>query len=73
MLDERDLVSRMQRGDQQAFNEFFDTFAPRLSSLILDTTASMLSLLAPSSITTIMICSSNRRHCCNSERNEAPR
>jgi RNA polymerase sigma-70 factor (ECF subfamily) len=22
----------MQRGDQQAFNEFFDTFAPRLSS-----------------------------------------
>jgi RNA polymerase sigma-70 factor (ECF subfamily) len=30
--DERDLVSRMQRGDQQAFNEFFDTFAPRLSS-----------------------------------------
>ena len=32
MLDERDLVSGMRRGDQRAFNEFFDTFAPRLSS-----------------------------------------
>jgi RNA polymerase sigma-70 factor (ECF subfamily) len=32
VVDERELVSRMRRGDQQAFNEFFDTFAPRLSS-----------------------------------------
>ncbi|HEY7641277.1 MAG TPA: sigma-70 family RNA polymerase sigma factor [Steroidobacteraceae bacterium] len=32
MVDERELVSRMRRGDQQAFNEFFDSFAPRLSS-----------------------------------------
>jgi RNA polymerase sigma-70 factor (ECF subfamily) len=30
--DERTLVSRMRQGDQQAFNEFFDAFAPRLSS-----------------------------------------
>jgi RNA polymerase sigma-70 factor (ECF subfamily) len=30
--DERDLVSRMRRGDPLAFNEFFDTYAPRLSS-----------------------------------------
>jgi RNA polymerase sigma-70 factor, ECF subfamily len=32
VLDERELVSRMRRGDLQAFNEFFDTYAPRLSS-----------------------------------------
>ena len=32
MLDERDLVSRMQRGDQRAFDEFFGIFAPRLNS-----------------------------------------
>lgn len=32
MLDERELVSRMRRGDQQAFNEFFDGYAPRLSA-----------------------------------------
>lgn len=32
MLDERELVSRMRRGDQQAFNEFFDRHAPRLSA-----------------------------------------
>lgn len=32
MVDERDLVSRMRQGEQQAFNEFFDAFAPRLSS-----------------------------------------
>lgn len=32
MLDERELVSRMRRGDQHAFNEFFDTYVPRLSS-----------------------------------------
>jgi RNA polymerase sigma-70 factor, ECF subfamily len=30
--DERDLVSRMLGGDQLAFNEFFDTYAPRLSA-----------------------------------------
>lgn len=32
MFDERELVSRMRQGDQLAFNQFFDTFAPRLSS-----------------------------------------
>jgi RNA polymerase sigma-70 factor, ECF subfamily len=32
VLDERELVSRMRRGDQRAFNEFFDAYAPRLSS-----------------------------------------
>lgn len=32
MVDERELVSRMRQGDQRAFNEFFDAFAPRLSS-----------------------------------------
>ena len=32
MLDERDVVSRMRRGDQRAFNEFFETYAPRLIS-----------------------------------------
>lgn len=32
MVDERELVGRMCRGDQRAFNEFFDAFAPRLSS-----------------------------------------
>lgn len=35
MLDERDLVSRMGRGEQRAFNEFFDTYAPRLSSFAM--------------------------------------
>jgi RNA polymerase sigma-70 factor, ECF subfamily len=32
VLDERDLVSRMRSGDQRAFDEFFGTYAPRLSS-----------------------------------------
>lgn len=32
MLDERELVSGMRRGEQQAFNEFFDRYAPRLSA-----------------------------------------
>ena len=32
MLDERSLVSRMRRGDQRAFDEFFGTYAPRLSA-----------------------------------------
>jgi RNA polymerase sigma-70 factor (ECF subfamily) len=32
VVDERELVSRMRLGDEQAFNEFFDAFAPRLSS-----------------------------------------
>jgi RNA polymerase sigma-70 factor, ECF subfamily len=35
VLDERELVSRMRGGDRQAFNEFFDTFAPRLTSFAL--------------------------------------
>jgi RNA polymerase sigma-70 factor (ECF subfamily) len=30
--DERDLVSRMRSGDERAFDEFFGTYAPRLSS-----------------------------------------
>jgi RNA polymerase sigma-70 factor (ECF subfamily) len=32
VLDERDLVSRMRRGEQRAFDEFFGTYAPRLIS-----------------------------------------
>jgi len=32
VLDERDVVSRMRLGDQRAFNEFFETYAPRLNS-----------------------------------------
>lgn len=32
MLDERELVSRMRRGEPRAFHEFFDTYAPRLSA-----------------------------------------
>jgi len=35
VLDERELVTRMRRGDRRAFNEFFDTFAPRLTSFAL--------------------------------------
>jgi RNA polymerase sigma-70 factor (ECF subfamily) len=34
-LDEHDLVRRMGSGDQRAFNEFFDTYAPRLSSFAM--------------------------------------
>lgn len=32
MLDERDLVNRMLRGDQRAFDAFFDAYASRLGS-----------------------------------------
>ena len=32
MSEERDLVGRMRRGDQRAFDEFFETYAPRLSA-----------------------------------------
>jgi RNA polymerase sigma-70 factor, ECF subfamily len=32
VLDEQDLVERMRRGDQRAFNEFFDTYAARLGA-----------------------------------------
>lgn len=32
MLDERDLVDRMRRGDQRAFDEFFDAYAERLAA-----------------------------------------
>jgi len=32
VLDERELISRMRQGEQQAFNEFFDSYAPRLSA-----------------------------------------
>lgn len=35
MLDDGDLVGRMRRGDAQAFSEFFDTFAPRLSKFAM--------------------------------------
>ena len=32
MLDERDLVDRMRRGEQQAFDHFFATYAQRLAA-----------------------------------------
>lgn len=32
MQDEQDLVARMRRGDQRAFDEFFDTYAERLAA-----------------------------------------
>ena len=32
MRDDRDLLDRMRRGEARAFNEFFDTYAPRLNS-----------------------------------------
>jgi len=32
VLDEQDLVSRMRRGEQRAFDEFFDAYAARLGS-----------------------------------------
>lgn len=32
MLDEPDLVNRMRRGDQRAFDEFFDAYAERLAA-----------------------------------------
>jgi len=35
VLDERDLVSRMRRGDQRAFDEFFGAYAPRLNSFVV--------------------------------------
>jgi RNA polymerase sigma-70 factor (ECF subfamily) len=35
VFDERDLVERMRRGDQRAFDEFFDTYAPRLSAFAM--------------------------------------
>ena len=31
-MDEQDLVLRMRRGDQQAFNQFFDAYAARLGA-----------------------------------------
>ena len=32
MRDETDLVARMRRGEQRAFDEFFDTYAERLAA-----------------------------------------
>ena len=32
MLDEQDLIDRMRRGEQRAFDEFFDAFATRLAA-----------------------------------------
>ena len=32
MQDEQDLVDRMRRGDQRAFDEFFDSYAARLGA-----------------------------------------
>jgi RNA polymerase sigma-70 factor (ECF subfamily) len=32
VLDEQELVDRMRRGDQRAFNEFFETYAARLGA-----------------------------------------
>jgi RNA polymerase sigma-70 factor (ECF subfamily) len=31
-MDEQDLISRMRRGEQRAFNQFFDAYAPRLGA-----------------------------------------
>ena len=44
MLDESDLIGRMRRGEQRAFDQFFDAYAARLSSFAarrssLDSTA----------------------------------
>ena len=32
MLDEQDLINRMRRGDQRAFDQFFETYATRLGA-----------------------------------------
>jgi RNA polymerase sigma-70 factor (ECF subfamily) len=32
VLDEQELINRMRRGEQRAFEQFFDTFAPRLGA-----------------------------------------
>ena len=32
MLDEQDLIDRMRRGEQRAFDQFFDAFASRLAA-----------------------------------------
>ena len=32
VLDEQDLIDRMRRGEQRAFDEFFDAFAARLTA-----------------------------------------
>jgi RNA polymerase sigma-70 factor (ECF subfamily) len=32
VLDEQDLVDRMRRGEQRAFDQFFDAYAPRLGA-----------------------------------------
>jgi RNA polymerase sigma-70 factor (ECF subfamily) len=32
VLDEQELINRMRRGEQQAFDQFFDAFAARLSA-----------------------------------------
>ena len=32
MLDEQELIDRMRRGDERAFNQFFDAFAARLAA-----------------------------------------
>lgn len=34
-MDERELISRMRRGEQLAFNEFFNSYVPRLSSFAM--------------------------------------
>src|SRR4051812_25435826 len=32
MMDEQDLISRMRRGEQRAFDQFFDAYAERLAA-----------------------------------------
>lgn len=45
MTDEQDLISRMRRGEQRAFNRFFDAYAERLAAF-----ASRRSALDPGAI-----------------------
>ena len=44
-MDEQDLITRMRRGEQQAFDQFFDAYAERLGSF-----AARRSALEPSAI-----------------------
>src|SRR3954469_11487758 len=48
-MDEHDLVTRMRRGEQQAFDQFFDAYAERLGSF-----AARRSALDPAAIEDIV-------------------